>query len=141
MLLYSCLLYTSPDLLEETQKTVRLFFAGLLLRLLFVLSHVLRSLLSFPVQGVFPAEPAVFIHLKPVGIVLLVFLCVVVSLLALSAGQNNLDSHLSAPPVSRKKFEVFSPQPPSKKGTKKEPLLRGTFTIAYVCLLYTSRCV
>jgi hypothetical protein len=39
------------------------------------------------------AEPAVFVHLKPVGIVFLVLHGVVVALFALCAGQGNFDSH------------------------------------------------
>ena len=39
------------------------------------------------------AEFAVLVHLKSVGVVLFVFLCVVVSLLALAARQCNLNSH------------------------------------------------
>ena len=49
-------------------------------------------------KSVFAAEPAKLVHLKPVRIILLVLLSVIVSLLALSACQCNLDSHLSAPP-------------------------------------------
>ena len=44
-------------------------------------------------QSVFAAETAVFVDLKSVRIVLLVFFCVIVSLLALGASERNLDSH------------------------------------------------
>jgi len=50
------------------------------------------ELLAFLVQGMLAAEAAVLVHFQSVGIVLLVFLCVVVSLLALTANQSNLDS-------------------------------------------------
>ena len=50
-------------------------------------------------QSVLAAETAVLFHLKSVRIVLLVFLCVIISLLALGACEGNFDSHnLSAPP-------------------------------------------
>ncbi len=39
------------------------------------------------------AEFAVLVHFKSVGVILLVFLCVVVSLLALSARQRDFNSH------------------------------------------------
>ena len=45
-------------------------------------------------KSVLAAELAVFLKLKPVRSVLFVFLCVVVSLLALSAYKSNLDSLL-----------------------------------------------
>ena len=44
-------------------------------------------------QSVFAAETAVFVDLKSVRIVLLVFFSVIVSLLAFRAGERNLDSH------------------------------------------------
>ena len=44
------------------------------------------------------AESAILIHLQPVGVVLLVFHRVVVSLLAFVASERDLDSHCSAPP-------------------------------------------
>jgi hypothetical protein len=50
------------------------------------------------VQSVFATETAVLVHLKSVWIVLLVFLCVIISLFAFRANQCNFDSHLSAPP-------------------------------------------
>ena len=45
-------------------------------------------------QSVLVAETAVLVHLKSVGIVLLVLLGLVVSLLALAAYQGNLNSHI-----------------------------------------------
>ena len=39
-------------------------------------------------------ETAKLVHFKSVRVVFLVFLCVVISLLALSARQRNLDSHI-----------------------------------------------
>jgi hypothetical protein len=41
----------------------------------------------------FAAEPAVFLEFKSVGIVLLVFLRVIVTLFAFAAGKSNLHSH------------------------------------------------
>ena len=43
-------------------------------------------------KSVLAAEPAELIHLKSVRVILLVFLCVVISLLALAANQSDLDS-------------------------------------------------
>ena len=43
-------------------------------------------------KSVLAAELTVFLKFEPVRIILLVFLCVVVSLLALSAYESNLDS-------------------------------------------------
>ena len=53
----------------------------------------LLRLLRFSVQGVLAAETAILVHLKSVGIVLLVFDCVVVALLAFGAGKCDFDSH------------------------------------------------
>ena len=50
-------------------------------------------LLRFAVQRVLPAETAVLVHFQTVGIVLLVLVCVIVSLLALSAGERDLNAH------------------------------------------------
>ena len=47
---------------------------------------------------VLSAEPAILLHFKTVGVVLLVFHRVVVSLLAFVASERDLDSHCSAPP-------------------------------------------
>ena len=44
------------------------------------------------------AEAAILIHLESVGIVFLVLLRIVVTLLALAAGESDLYSHVSAPP-------------------------------------------
>jgi hypothetical protein len=54
---------------------------------------VLSGLLSFPVNGVLAAETAVLGELDPVGVVLLVLKSVVVTLLALGAGQGDLYAH------------------------------------------------
>ena len=43
-------------------------------------------------QSVFPAETAILIHFKSIGIVFLVFLGIVISLLALTANQCYLNS-------------------------------------------------
>ncbi len=47
---------------------------------------------------VFAAEAAIFVHFESVGVVLLVFLRVVISLLANCAGKGYFVSH-SAPPI------------------------------------------
>ena len=44
-------------------------------------------------NGVLPAETAILIHFQSVRIVLLVFGCVVVALLALAASQSDFYSH------------------------------------------------
>ena len=44
-------------------------------------------------NGVLPAETAILIHFQSVRIVLLVFGCVVVALLALAASQSDFNSH------------------------------------------------
>ena len=49
-------------------------------------------------KSVLVTESAVLLHLKSVRIVLLVLLCVVISLFALSASHSNLNSHTLAPP-------------------------------------------
>lgn len=46
-----------------------------------------------------PAETAILIHLKTIGIVLLVFERIVVALLALCTGKSDLCTHKTAPPV------------------------------------------
>ena len=50
-------------------------------------------LFRFSVKGVLTAETAVFVHFESVGVVLLVFLCVIIALFALSASQCHFDSH------------------------------------------------
>ena len=52
-------------------------------------------------QGVFAAEPAVFVHFQSVRIVLFVFDSVVIALLALGAGQDDFDSHNGTSDSSR----------------------------------------
>src|SRR5699024_5994175 len=52
-----------------------------------------RRLLGLTMQSMLFAEAAVLVHLKTVGIVLLVLHGIVVSLLALSAGQRYLNAH------------------------------------------------
>jgi|LSQX01.3.fsa_nt_gb hypothetical protein len=44
-------------------------------------------------NSVLAAEPAILVHFQSVRVVLLVFHCVVVALLALCAGECNFDSH------------------------------------------------
>ena len=50
------------------------------------------DLLRLLVRGVLLAEAAVLVHLKTVGIVLLVLHGIVIALLALGAGQRNLNT-------------------------------------------------
>ena len=44
-------------------------------------------------QGVLAAETAILVHLKSVRIILLVFNCVIVALLAFGAGKSDFNSH------------------------------------------------
>jgi hypothetical protein len=103
------------------------------------------------------AEFAVLHELQSVGVIFLVFLCVVISLLALGAGESNLDasviSHLAAPPMLIYLIEQGSIRvPPSercpsnpfcgrriegaictqKMGTKKKPFDRGRVIIPQI---------
>ena len=62
------------------------------------------KLLGFLVRRVLAAELAILHEFQSVRVVFLVFLRVIVSLLALGAGQSNFDSrfilsHLAAPPI------------------------------------------
>ena len=54
-------------------------------------------------KSVLAAEPAVFLKFNSVRVILLVFLSVIVSLLALCTNESDLDScvisHFSAPPI------------------------------------------
>ncbi len=63
----------------------------------------MSSLLCFLVQGVLTTETAVLVHFKSIRSIFLVFLCVVITLFALSACQCDFDScfisHVSAPPI------------------------------------------
>jgi hypothetical protein len=56
-------------------------------------------LLRLAVNRVLLAETAVLLHLKTIGVVLLVLRGVVVALLALGAGQSDFNGHLLAPPL------------------------------------------
>lgn len=58
-------------------------------------SHEATSflLLRFAVQRVLAAETAVLVHFQTIRIILLVFVCVIVSLLALGAGERNFNAH------------------------------------------------
>ena len=64
---------------------------------------VTHQLLGFLVHGVLATEFAILHEFQSVRVIFLVFLCVVISLLALGACQSNLDScvirHLAAPPI------------------------------------------
>ena len=55
---------------------------------------ILWLLLGFLVKRMLAAETAVLVELKPIGIVFLVLLGIVVSLLALTARQCDLNSHI-----------------------------------------------
>ena len=50
-------------------------------------------------NSVFAAEAAILVHLKSVGIIFLVLLCVIIPLLAFAACESDLYSHCSVPPV------------------------------------------
>jgi hypothetical protein len=65
-------------------------------------------LLGFFVLGMLAAERAVLVHFKSVGIVLLVFHRIVISLLALAAGKGDSFSHGIPPNVVAPKRCVFS---------------------------------
>jgi len=54
----------------------------------------IQKLLGFFVKRVLAAELAVFLHFKSVGIVLFVFCCVIVSLLAFRAGESDFNAHI-----------------------------------------------
>ncbi len=55
----------------------------------------MSALFCLFMNGMLMAEPTIFSHFKSVGIVLFVFHCIIVSLLALSTSQCNFYSHLS----------------------------------------------
>jgi len=70
------------------------------------------------------AETAVFVEFKPIGIVLLVFLRIVVSLLALTARQCDLNSHNGTSCLIYK-FAAYAARTSLKRVffcTKKKPL-------------------
>lgn len=58
-------------------------------------SHEATSflLLRLAVERMLPAETAVLVHFQTIRIILLVFVCVIVSLLALGAGERNFNAH------------------------------------------------
>ena len=74
--------------LTDTSKETGLFRFGLF-------SHLATSfpLLRFAVKRMLPAETAVLVHFQTIRIILLVLHCVIVSLLALGAGQRDLNAH------------------------------------------------
>ena len=61
--------------------------------LLFTFCHFAASLLGLVVNGVLLAESAILLHFETVGVILLVFHGVVVSLLALGASQSDFNAH------------------------------------------------
>ena len=73
-------------------------------------------------QSVLAAEFAILVHFKSVRIVFLVFVCVIISLLALGADQSNFDSCVishfgtshfkftTAPPVAVQRAAAYLPQ-------------------------------
>ncbi len=67
-------------------------------------------------KRVLSAKSAILVHLKPIGIVLLVFNCVVIALLAFRASQGNFDSHDGTSRFT----EIFSLPQPGKIGAKKK---------------------
>ena len=54
-------------------------------------------LLRFPMEGLLAAEPAILVELQTIGIVLLVLEGIVIPLLALGAGQRDLNAHGISP--------------------------------------------
>ncbi len=56
------------------------------------------KLFGFLMGSMFVAEFAIFVHLYPVRIILLIFHCSIVALLALAASHCNLDPHRCKPP-------------------------------------------
>ena len=89
-------------------------------------------------QCVLAAETAVLFHFKSVRIVLLVFLCVIISLLAFSAGECNFDSHyfrhllieFGSSPLNTS-LNVGSVRL-SQKSAQKKPPNRGTVIISCI---------
>jgi hypothetical protein len=85
------------------------------------------------------AEAAVLFHLQPVRVIFLVLFGVVVALLALGAGQNDLHSHIGtsynqllASLCFVEEALCLSAGPSGYWRTKKEPSVRGTITIPYL---------
>ena len=83
------------------------------------------------------AETAVLFHFKSVRIILLIFLCVIIPLLAIGTSECNFDSHLSAPPNRNSGYDPVNTSLrkgaracPRKKHTKKA-LSRGTTIISH----------
>lgn len=105
---------------------------------------VVRSiLLGFAMDGVFATEPAIFIHFQSVRVVLLVFHCVVVALLAVCASKCDFDSHngtsrwseiccvrhaIPCTGRARPPSEVYAHQAENER-TKKEPPFEVIYTI------------
>ena len=82
--------------------------------------------LSFFVKRVLAAELAVFLHFKSVRIVLFVFGCVIVSLLAFCAGESDFDAHFgtSCKSLRLKKASVCNLKTEAKKH-KRWTIVRG----------------
>ena len=80
-------------------------------------------------QSVLAAEFAILVHLKSVRIVLLVFGCVIISLLALGADQSNFDScvisHSLVPPMLKLRL-----RPCADKGLPRTSLRDGSLSLA-----------
>lgn len=76
-------------------------------------------------KSVLSAELTILVHLKSVGVILLVLHCVVISLLAFSARQCDLYSHSFTPPVL------------SVSGIS---ILRSAFLFLFVMRLYAKNC-
>ena len=88
-----------------------LFGNGSLSGLLAFFCHNRPSLFAFLVKSVFPTEPAVLIHLKSIGVILLILFGLIVPLLALAANQSNLNPHFG---TSCKFGKIQSFLPPSR---------------------------
>ena len=80
-------------------------------------------------QSMLAAEFAILVHLKSVRIVLLVFGCVIISLLALGADQSNFDScvisHSLVPPMLKLRL-----RPCADKGLPRTSLRDGSLSLA-----------
>ena len=76
----------------ESIRTIAKRISGVLLSFVLSIFSSPLELLGFFVKSVLAAEPAVFVKLNSVRVVLLVLLCVIVSLLTLGANQSDLDS-------------------------------------------------
>ena len=83
---------SSPEMSLKNRPTLAMKDGFLAVFSFATVSYFLSSL-SFSVERVFPAEPAVLFHFKPIRIILFIFHGSVVALFALCACQHYFDSH------------------------------------------------